>query len=428
MADAVLIVEDDVAIGKVVRGLLAQHGFDAVLVGSAEDGLAALEKRAFDVVLSDVRLPGLDGIGLLDRLVADYPDLPVVLITAHGSVALAVDAMKRGAADFVQKPFDPAELVFALGKALAGSQRQRETSPAAPRHALVGSSAAMREVLAKIDKVAPTNATVLVTGETGTGKELVAHAIHERSPRKSGPLVVVHCAALPETLLESELFGHEKGAFTGAIQRKPGRIELAHRGTLFLDEIGDVPLAMQAKLLRVLQEREFERVGGSETVKVDIRVIAATHVDLEAAVKSGGFREDLYYRLAVVPIVVPPLRERTDEIAAFVAERGGGRFTADAVALLSTQPWPGNVRQLENFVSRLLVLADKPRIDAAAIQAELGVASLPASSLDDQKRGLERAAVQRALAQAADNRTRAAQLLGVSRRTFYNKLKEHGLE
>ena len=426
-----LIVEDDPAIAKVVRGLLDQRGYAPAIAETAEAALQLLERHAFDLVLSDVRLPGMDGVALLDRVRAGFPELPVVLITAHGSVALAVDAMKRGAADFVQKPFDRDELLFCIEKALAASQAKRAAPPEAPR----GSNRpviAMPGVLAKIDKVAPTTATVLVRGETGTGKELVARAIHDRSPRKNGPFVVVHCAALPENLLESELFGHEKGAFTGATQRKPGRVELAHHGTLFLDEIGDVPLSMQVKLLRVLQERELERIGGRETVKVDVRFVAATHRDLEKRIAEGLFREDLFYRLNVVPIDVPPLRERPEEIPALVRAFAGDRIDDAGIALLARQPWPGNVRQLEHFIERALVLSDTHAIGAPEVLRELEGGGRPnesaIASLDDQRKGVERGALQRALAQAGDNRTQAARILGVSRRTFYNKLREHGIE
>jgi DNA-binding NtrC family response regulator len=309
----------------------------------------------------------------------------------------------------------------------------------------------MQGVFATIRKVAPTTSTVLVRGETGTGKELVARALHAQSPRKDEAFVAVHCAALPETLLESELFGHERGAFTGAAQRKPGRVELAHKGTLFLDEIGDVPRAVQVKLLRVIQERELERVGGTQTIRIDVRIVAATHRDLEAMVAAGEFREDLFYRLAVVPITIPPLRERADDAARlarhFVAELGksgarhGVHIDDDAVALLAVQPWPGNVRQLQNFVERLVVLADGERVRRADVERELGrvegggawrgSGSGPAAgaelALGTQRRETEREALVRALAHAGNNRTRAARLLEVSRRTLYNKLREHGL-
>jgi DNA-binding NtrC family response regulator len=455
-SDAVLVVDDDIAIGKVLVALLEQRGLEAVHVASAEEAVRALDARPYDVVLSDVRMPGMDGMALLDHVGARFPGLPVILLTAHGSVALAVDAMKRGAADFVQKPFDKEEIGFVVDKALASSKRERAEVPPPPAgdRRFVGDSEPMEQVFATIRKVAPTNSTVLVRGETGTGKELVARALHEASPRKSEAFVSVHCAALPETLLESELFGHERGAFTGAAQRKPGRIELAHKGTLFLDEIGDVPRSVQVKLLRVIQERELQRVGGTQTIRVDVRIIAATHRDLDAMVAAGEFREDLFYRLAVVPIHIPPLRERSGDAARltrhFVQEcasalaRSRMSIDDDAVAVLTTQPWPGNVRQLQNFVERLVVLADQDVITKADVERELSRvpsiarapdAGAPASprpgaalSLDSNRKETERQTLVKALTQAGNNRTRAARLLEVSRRTLYNKLREHGLE
>jgi transcriptional regulator with PAS, ATPase and Fis domain len=311
----------------------------------------------------------------------------------------------------------------------------------------------MKEVYATIQKVASSTSTVLVRGETGTGKELVARAIHAASPRKDQPFVSVHCAALPETLLESELFGYEKGAFTGATQRKPGRFELAHKGTIFLDEIGDIPKSVQVKLLRVLQERALERVGGTETVRVDVRVVAATHRDLEAMIAAGDFREDLFYRISVVPIVVPPLRERAGDVVRLVRHFVGEHARSlarpaltiedDAVALLASQRWPGNVRQLQNFVERVVVLSEGDRVGGAEVARELargssvlaptvsasgGGGAAADMSLDAQRRQSEKEALVKALAQAGNNRTRAARLLAVSRRTLYNKLREHGLE
>jgi DNA-binding NtrC family response regulator len=464
--DAVLVVEDDAAIAKVVCALLGQHGLETKWAASGEEAVKALEAGAFDVVLSDVRMPGMDGMAVLDHVRTRFPGLPVVLVTAHGSVALAVDAMKRGAADFVQKPFDKDELTFVIDKALEASRHEREAVPQSlliPEDAiggLIGDSAAMRDVFATIKKVAPSPTTVLIRGETGTGKELVARALHEQSPRKDNAFVRVHCAALPETLLESELFGYEKGAFTGATQRKPGRVELAHKGTLFLDEIGDIPSSVQVKLLRVLQERELERIGGTETIRVDVRIVVATHRDLEAMIAAGTFREDLFYRLAVVPIVVPPLRERTGDAArlvrhfvkAFASTAGRAtpmRIEDDAVDLLATQPWPGNVRQLQNFIERVVVLSDASVIGRGDIERELGrgaggraaspavtTTTSPAAttsppgdqSLDAQRRETEKEALVRALEQAGNNRTRAARLLEVSRRTLYNKLREHGID
>jgi DNA-binding NtrC family response regulator len=458
-SDAVLVVDDDLAIGKVLVALLEQRGHEAEHVASAEEAVKALEARPYDVVLSDIRMPGMDGMALLDHVGARFPGLPVILLTAHGSVALAVDAMKRGAADFVQKPFDREEIGFVVDKALASSRRDRADvpPPSAGDKSFIGESEPMEQVFATIRKVAPTNSTVLVRGETGTGKELVARALHDASPRKGEAFVCVHCAALPESLLESELFGHEKGAFTGAAQRKPGRIELAHKGTLFLDEIGDVPRSVQVKLLRVIQERELQRVGGTQTIRVDVRIIAATHRDLDAMVAAGEFREDLFYRLAVVPITVPPLRERGDDTArlvrhfvrdsAAVVGRGAMNVDAGAVALLGAQPWPGNVRQLQNFVERLVVLADGNMIARADVERELSrvpggarahassqasdraqVSTSAVLSLDSNRKETERQTLVKALSQAGNNRTRAARLLEVSRRTLYNKLREHGLE
>jgi DNA-binding NtrC family response regulator len=452
--DAVLVVDDDAAIGKVLCALLSQRGLETKWVGSGEEAVQELDARPWDLVLSDVRMPGMDGMALLDHASAKFPGLPIVLLTAHGSVALAVEAMKRGAADFVQKPFEKDEIGFVVTKALEGSRNKREAVPAlVSDRSFVGESAAMKDVFATIRKVAASNATVLVRGETGTGKELVARALHETSPRKDEPFVRVHCAALPENLLESELFGYEKGAFTGATQQKPGRIELAHKGTLFLDEIGDISPAVQVKLLRVLQERELERLGGTKTVRVDIRVVAATHRDLERMIADGEFREDLFYRLNVVPLVIPPLRERTDDIARlvrhFVAElgpscgRGAMTIEDGAVALLETQPWPGNVRQLQNFVERLVVLSDGSSIGRADVEREIAKTVRPSDrptplvststssgdqSLDARRRESEKQALVNALTQSGNNRTRAARLLEVSRRTLYNKLREHGLE
>ncbi|MDB4995350.1 MAG: Response regulator of zinc sigma-54-dependent two-component system [Myxococcaceae bacterium] len=450
---SILIVEDDAAVGKVLAMLLAQAGFETEHVASAEAGLALLETRPFDVVLSDIRMPGMDGMQLLAELGKRFPELPVILLTAHGSVPMAVEAMKAGAVDFLLKPFEKEEILFVVAKALARSQRSRDEAPAIglAGSELVGGTRAMSDVLQTIRKVAPGTATVLIRGETGTGKELVARALHDNSPRKDGPFVRVHCAALPETLLESELFGHEKGAFTGATSRKPGRVELAHKGTLFLDEIGDIPPAVQVKLLRVIQERELERVGGTQTIKVDVRFLAATHRDLEAMVAAKTFREDLFYRLNVVPLRVPSLRERAGDIDAlarhfcekFGAANGKPAITLEpgALAILRGNAWPGNVRQLQNLMERLVVLAEGDAIRASDVERELtpsqpvapvreDTAPAPAqgASLDAHRRGAEREALVTALAQAGNNRTLAARLLNVSRRTLYNKLKEHGLE
>jgi len=446
----VLVVEDDVAVGKVLTALLVREGFQVQHAASGEVALALLEVRAFDVVISDVRMPGMSGMDLLAKLGIAFPELPVILLTAHGSVPLAVEAMKAGARDFLLKPFQREEILFVVEKALAHARPEAGRAPPLPAHdsAMVGSSRAMHQVLGTIRKVASGTATVLIRGETGTGKELVARALHEQGARKDHPFVRVHCAALPDALLESELFGYEKGAFTGAQARKPGRVELAHRGTLFLDEIGDITPQVQVKLLRVLQEREFERVGGTQTIKVDVRFVAATHRDLEAMVSKGDFREDLFYRLNVVPVQVPPLRARAEDIDAlarhFVRTLGNanGKSGMDldgaAIDALRAYAWPGNVRQLQNLMERLVVLTEGMTIRKSDVERELptGGASSPLSSLgrepdgaslDAHRHAAEKEALLRALAQAKNNRTLAARLLNVSRRTLYNKLNEHGL-
>ncbi len=444
VAGSVLVVDDDEAVGKVLALLLAQAGHEAEHVPSAEAALARLDAKPFDVVLTDLQMPGVDGLALLREVGRRHPDVPVILLTAHGTVPAAVEAMKSGAVDFMLKPFDKDEVLYVVGKALARRMPEREAAGTALGE-LLGDSRAMREVLALVAKVARGTATVLVRGETGTGKELVARAIHDASPRKDGPLITVNCAALPDALLESELFGYEKGAFTGATARKPGRVELAHGGTLFLDEVGDVSAAVQAKLLRVLQEKSFERLGGTQTVKVDVRFVTATHRDLEEMVATGRFREDLFYRLAVVPVRLPPLREREGDVAHLARHfcatlgRANGRpmATLDDAALeaLARAPWPGNVRQLKNIVERLVVLADADTIGEADVTRELahpkGVSIAPRGAderpLDAQRRDAEREALVHALTRAKDNRTLAARLLGVSRRTLYNKLREHAL-
>ncbi|WP_394845821.1 sigma-54 dependent transcriptional regulator [Pendulispora brunnea] len=447
---SVLVVEDDVAVGKVLAALLEHEGFQTRHVTSGEEALGVLESSAFDVVISDVRMPGMSGMDLLAKLGVAFPELPVILLTAHGSVPLAVEAMKAGARDFLLKPFQREELLFVVEKALAHAKPEAGRAPPLlvrdESSVMVGGSPAMHQVLGTVRKVASGTATVLIRGETGTGKELVARALHEQGARKEQPFVRVHCAALPDALLESELFGYEKGAFTGAQARKPGRVELAHRGTLFLDEIGDITPQVQVKLLRVLQEREFERVGGTQTIKVDVRFVAATHRDLEAMVSKGDFREDLFYRLNVVPIHVPPLRARAEDIEAlarhFVKTLGkangkaGMELESAAIDALRAYAWPGNVRQLQNLMERLVVLTEGMTIRRADVERELPAAGASSSapkletdgaSLDAHRLAAEKEALIRALAQAKNNRTLAARLLNVSRRTLYNKLAEHGL-
>jgi DNA-binding NtrC family response regulator len=450
---SVLVVDDDAAVGTVLGALLEQAGMSATHVGSGEAALRVLEQRSWDVVVTDLRMPGIDGMDLLARIGERWPETPVVVLTAHGDVPLAVEAMRRGAAEFLLKPFDREQIVFAVRKALVAASHAaaKPASAPDPRAPVVSGSPATREVNDLLARAAKSVATVLIRGESGTGKELAARAIHDQSPRRSGPFVVIHCAALPDALLESELFGYEKGAFTGAACRKPGRVELADGGTLLLDEIGDVPLHMQVKLLRVLQERAFERVGGTQTIHVDVRFVAATHQDLDAMVRARTFREDLYYRLSVIPIHMPPLRERPEDVAPLV-ERFVARFCdangkrgltidAAAVARLRRESWPGNVRQLQNFVERLVVLVDGATIGLEDVERELArsaairssaepspAASNAGGTLEDRRRQTEREALREALDRAHGNRTVAARILGVSRRTLYNMLSLHGLD
>jgi two-component system response regulator AtoC len=438
----VLVVDDDDAVRTVLGALLRQAGHDVTTAAGGHEALELMGRARFDVCIADVKMPGMDGLELLARLEKGFPATSVVMLSAHATVSIAVEAMRRGACEFLQKPFERDEVLFVVGKALELGTRSHTESPPADQ-GMVGTSAAMREVHALVGRAARSRATVLVRGESGTGKELVARALHAASSRSAGPFVKVNCGALPDTLLESELFGYERGAFTGATSRKPGRVELAEGGTLFLDEIGDITPAMQVKLLRVLQEREYERLGGKETLKADIRFVAATHRDLESLVESGEFREDLFYRLSVVPVWVPPLRERPEDIGVLarhfcrLAADEAGRDVAlddDAVDLLARQDWPGNVRQLENFVERLVVLSDVERLGAREVLTELSRqasgrsdVALTSGGLFSQRRAAERQAVEHALEQAGNNRTAAARMLGVSRRTLYKKMASLGM-
>ena len=443
---AVLVVDDDSAVGAVLGAQLRQAGHVVTVVSSGARALAALEEAPFAVVVTDLRMPDMDGRRLMTEIHARWPELPVVLITAHGSVAVAVEAMKAGAADFLQKPFDREELLFVIRKAVKVGKYAGDAVPQQPEtKEIFGTSESMSELRDLVARAARSGATVLVRGESGTGKELVARAIHDGSARREKPFIKLHCAALPDTLLESELFGYEKGAFTGAAQRKPGRIELSHEGTLFLDEIGDITPATQVKLLRVLQEREIERLGSTKAIKIDVRFVAATHRDLAAMVAAGTFREDLYYRLAVVPLEVPPLRARPGDVellaTRFVAGHAastGRPFSLEPAALarLASEKWPGNVRQLQNFVERLTVLSDGPVLTLADVERELRRSGTPtplvaspstSATLESAVQTAGRDAVREALSRAKGNKTLAARILGVSRRALYYKLEELGL-
>jgi DNA-binding NtrC family response regulator len=414
----------------------------------ADGGPAALELLAshhVDVMLSDVRMPGMDGLALLQRALARTPRPVCIMLTAYGSIELAVEAMKRGAYDFMTKPINLDRLDLVLRRALRSRDMEAENDQLREQldrkyglESIIGQSAPMHEVFETIKQVAPTRATVLIQGESGTGKELVARAIHQLSPRSRGPFVAVHCAALSHALLESELFGHEKGAFTGASERRRGRFELADGGTLFLDEVGEIDPAIQVKILRVLEERRFERVGGQETLDVDVRMVAATNRDLRAMVGEGRFREDLYFRLYVVAITLPPLRDRSGDVPMLVqhylrqfAEENGKMIeglSPEALEALAAYPWPGNVRELRNAVERMVVLSRSARLGIRDVPAQIreaagGRPGLPVRgglSLAESERQM----IARALRLHDGNRTRAAAELGISRRTLHRKLRE----
>lgn len=368
----VLVVDDESGIRFSLKGILEDEGFAVAEAESGEAGLEHLESgEAVDLVFLDIWLPGQDGLSVLARIREERPDLPVIMISGHGTIETAVTALKNGAFDFIEKPLSLEKVLLAANKALEFSLLKQENlalrqSLGDQKVTLTGESPAIRELKEMIGQVAPTDAWVLITGENGTGKEIAARLLHAQSRRASQPLVAVNCAAIPEELIESELFGHEKGAFTGADKAQAGKFELAHKGTLFLDEIGDMSLKTQAKILRILQEQRFEHVGGRKTITVDVRVIAATNKDLAAEIRAGNFREDLYYRLKVFPLTVPPLRERASDIPLLIEDfvdqlvkRGGckrARFSPQTLALLAIYPWPGNVRELKNFVERMLII------------------------------------------------------------------------
>ncbi len=483
MSARVLIADDEASLRKVLSSALKREGYDTVAVKNGDEALEVLEASVqpdtgepFSVVISDVRMPGVDGMVLLQRIKKRFKDLPVVMLTAHGTVDLAVQALKQGAFDFITKPYERDELLAVVKKAIAHRDRdEREPTIGGgsdDERTLVGSSPRIHKIIDIIDKVADSPSTVLVTGESGTGKELVALALHRKSSRRDKPFIRINAAAIPPTLIEAELFGHEKGAFTGAVTSKPGRFELADGGTLFLDEIGELPVDMQVKLLRVLQEQTFERVGGIKTLRVDIRLIAATNRDLKKAIVEGTFREDLYWRLNVIPIELPPLRERTEDIALLVEEfrrklnkrlhKDVESFSPDAIAMLQRYDWPGNIRELENIVERTLLFCSKPIVDVEDLPPELVakvslLATPPSPRADHDSRPpgldpverarelavaeggsmkdivrqataeLERDLITKALDETGGNVTHAARRLKISRKSLQIKMKELGL-
>jgi DNA-binding NtrC family response regulator len=433
----VLVVEDDEVLGRLLTDLLRQADFASEHVASGESALHELQSGRFDVVLSDLRLPGMDGLTLLSKVSNRWPDVPVVMLTAHGTVPIAVEAMRLGAADFLLKPFEREHLLGVIERSLATSLKVRSEPPSDPASRALIETPGLAEVMRIARRAAQSTSTVLIRGESGTGKGVVARALHALSSRATGPLVKLECAAFPDALLESELFGYEKGAFTGASMRKPGRVELAYTGTLFLDEIGDVPLPLQVKLLRLLEERQFERLGGTHPQSADVRIVAATHRPLEAMIRHGQFREDLFYRLNVLPIEVPPLRQRPDDIAVLAlrfleelkatCQRPKMTISANGLKRLREHAWPGNVRELRNMIERLVVFVDGNEISTVDIARELVPAESAQAVSSQVRQGASREELEAVLAKAGGNRSLAARLLGVSRRTLYNRLAAFGI-
>ncbi|MBI4863915.1 MAG: sigma-54-dependent Fis family transcriptional regulator [Candidatus Riflebacteria bacterium] len=441
MADKgkLLIVDDELVVRDSLGKWFIEDGFEIGLAESASEALTKLAEGDWEVALVDIKMPGIDGIELQRRLQQIDPDLKVIIMTGYASVDTAVQALKNGAYDYVTKPFDPDEISHVVHNALTQRRTSQEVSrlreavsaSVQPRE-FIGQSAAVRKVIENIDVVGPTDTTVLITGESGTGKELVARLIHAASRRRYHPMVVIHCGALNDTLLESELFGHERGAFTGAQHRRKGKFEIAEGGTVFLDEIGDISLKTQTDLLRVLQEHEISRVGGNLPIKVDFRCVAATHKDLEAMIETGQFRLDLYYRLNVFHIKVPPLRERREDIPlladhfvrkfSLAMNKRIQRVTPAAMAILQQQEWRGNVRELENAVERAMVVAREPEL----VEEDFPLRPPRPSSEPRTVEEVERAHILRVLEECGANQTRAAEVLDIDRVTLHNKLKKYG--
>jgi two-component system nitrogen regulation response regulator NtrX len=449
----ILVVDDEPGIRQALRQMLEYEGYQ---VRDAKDGpsaLAAYSEEPADLVLLDIKMAPMDGLDVLDRLRAKDPDVVVVIISGHGSVETAVEALKRGAFDFLEKPPDRGVVLKRISNALAERELERENAElrkaqmAAGTGPIIGKSPVLMEVLEKVRRIAPTRAYELITGDNGTGKELVAREIHRLSERAKGPFVEVNCAAIPHELIESELFGHEKGAFTGAHARRTGKFELADKGTLFLDEVGDMSLAAQAKVLRALQDGVVQRVGGAASIEVDVRVLAATNKDIEHEIREGNFREDLYYRLNVVPLHVPPLSRRREDIPLLIehfarvycTENGmpPKRFEPDAIESLTERPWPGNVRELKNTVERLVILAPAETITAADVEALSGPRAGMAggtddlieshSSFTDYRDAAEKAFLTRKLDENDWNVSETARKLGMQRSHLYKKIEKHGL-
>ncbi|MFP4070632.1 MAG: sigma-54-dependent transcriptional regulator [Desulfovibrionales bacterium] len=457
MASTILIIDDERGIRFSLRGILEDDGYVILEAETGEDGLKILETQPVDLLFLDIWLPGMDGLAVLETVSKDHSFLPVIMISGHGSIETAVAAIKKGAFDFIEKPLSLEKVIISAKKALEFASLRQENLdlkarlPLNKKFTLTGRSRSIEWLRGQIGQVAPTDAWVLIHGENGTGKEIVARCIHSSSRRKDKPLVAVNCAAIPEELIESELFGHEKGSFTGAEQSKVGKFEMAHKGTLFLDEIADMSLKTQAKILRILQEQRFERVGGNKTIAVDVRVIAATNKNLQEEIRSGSFREDLFYRLNVFPITVPALRDRREDIPFFLDEFIHSlcadnnfkpiTFTEEAVRILKNYSWPGNVRELKNFVERMLIMYSGLQIDAGRIPPEYhaGKQSSPQGRIGEElpldmedfksaRMAFEKRFLESKLNESMGNVTRLAEIIGLERSYLYRKLKAYGIQ
>jgi two-component system, NtrC family, response regulator len=455
MSTQILVIDDEKNYLLILETILGEEGYSVTALNDPEMALNYLDESEVDVVITDMKMPAISGQEVLEHVRKNYPHIPVLIMTAYGSIDGAVEAMKCGAFDYISKPFSNEELILSVRKAVMLSRSEQEIirlrqtlAEQHGPHKLVGRSKPIREVLQMVSKVAPSKSTVLITGESGTGKELIAKAIHYSSPRKDGPFISVNCMSLSPGVLESEIFGHEKGSFTGATAMKKGRFELADGGTLFLDEIGELSADLQVKLLRVLQEKAFERVGGSRTITVDIRLVVATNKDLKKGVELGNFREDLYYRLNVVNINLPPLRERREDIPVLVAHfmqklsgenhKAAKKFAPEALEYLTAYEWPGNVRQLENVVERCMVLAAKDEIGVEDLPSEIkdeeaqfksAVDLLPIKlELAGTLEKIEAALIRRALVKSGFVQVKAAELLNISKSLLQYKLKKYNIQ
>jgi two-component system nitrogen regulation response regulator NtrX len=450
MPARILLIDDDAGIRESMRMPLEYEGYEYLAAGTAEEGIALVQRESPDIVFLDIKMPGMDGMEALSRIKAIDEGVPVVMISAHGTTSTAFEASRRGAIDFIEKPFGAERLLVTIKNQLDRSRLIDENKTlrraAEVRHQMVGESAGLRQVSEAIKRAAPTNATVLLLGESGVGKELVARAIHRNSLRSRERFIQVNCAAIPEELIESELFGHEKGSFTGATEKQIGKFEQADKGTIFLDEVGDMSPKTQAKVLRVLQEGEVERLGSARTIKVDVRVIAATNKDLEAEIERGNFREDLYFRLSVIPIRVPPLRDRKDDIPLLVRHfadlfsrennRRPPRFTAAAMDFLSNARWRGNVRELRNTVERLIIMTPGDSIDVDALRDMVRLEPRPSTAdnekekpgtLREFKESSERAFLVGKLREHGWNISKTAEVIGTPRSNLYKKLEQYGI-